>query len=251
MIRRGKPFIEVAYFLSRFGCSNPPENLQANSWKEAYRMFFEALNEGRSIETFEHSLKNARDSFDAHFPETNREGWKDKNGNLIKLSGLNLDVFNAFKMHNETTIWKNVKKYSRLDIEAHKQEIANLMAIEESETDFTYARTEGGVKVYISHKIERNASLRNAALKIHGYDCAVCGFNFKKTYGNWGAEWAEVHHLKPMGENRKIKRTTDPEFDLVVLCANCHRMMHRKKGIVLTVNELKSKIQDGSPSPHA
>ncbi|TCC90347.1 hypothetical protein EZ428_13805 [Pedobacter frigiditerrae] len=242
MTRRSKPFIEVAYFLSRFGISTPPANLLTDSWKEAYYMFYEALNEGRNIETFEHSLKNARDSFDTHFHENNREGWKDKNGKPIKLSGLNLEVFNALKGEDENAIWERVKKYSRLDIKAFKQEIANVTAIEESEKDFANARTEGGVKVYISHKIERNASLRNDALKIHGYDCAVCGFNFEKTYGIWGAKWAEVHHLTPMGNNKKVKRLTDPKVDLVVLCANCHRMIHRKKGLALTVMELKAKI---------
>jgi hypothetical protein len=29
---------------------------------------------------------------------------------------------------------------------------------------------------------------------------------------------------------------------LVVLCANCHRMTHRKRGVLLTVDELRGKI---------
>ncbi|EPR65481.1 hypothetical protein ADICYQ_5402 [Cyclobacterium qasimii M12-11B] len=36
---------------------------------------------------------------------------------------------------------------------------------------------------------------------------------------------------------------TSPAEDLTVLCANCHRMVHRRKDIVLSLEELKQKIQ--------
>jgi 5-methylcytosine-specific restriction protein A len=242
MIKRSKKFIEAAYFLSRFGTSDPPYQLNTDSWRLAYHMFFEQLNEGRDIDSFEHSLKNARDAFDSHFPKTNREGWKDKERNPNKLSGLSLEVFQAFSNKGEAEIWDNIKKYCRLDVVNYEIEFESISAIEESEKAEANARTEGGVKVFISKKVERNPALRSDALKIHGYDCAVCGFNFERTYGLWGKQWAEVHHLKPIAEEKDYKRVTDPKKDLIVLCANCHRMIHRKKGVALTIDELKSKL---------
>lgn len=35
----------------------------------------------------------------------------------------------------------------------------------------------------------------------------------------------------------------NPETDLVPVCANCHRMIHRRKDDVLTIEELKSIVE--------
>jgi 5-methylcytosine-specific restriction protein A len=248
MIKRGLQFIEAAYYLSRFGESDPPSRLNTNSWRSAYSMFFEKLNEGRGIESFEHSLKNARDAFDSHFPTTNREGWKDKKGNPNRLSGLSLEVFDKLQNLSENEVWERVRAYCDMNASKYQQQFENISAIEESEKPEHIARTEGGIKVRISQRVERNPSLRNDALKFHGHDCSVCGFNFENVYGVWGKNWAEVHHLIPISETRGTTRLTDPKKDLVVLCANCHRMVHRKKGIALTVEELKKKLIKKSES---
>jgi predicted HNH restriction endonuclease len=52
-----------------------------------------------------------------------------------------------------------------------------------------------------------------------------CGFDFEAVYGELGRNYAQVHHLKPLGD-----RTTPSETklsDLVIVCANCHAMIHR------------------------
>ena len=78
----------------------------------------------------------------------------------------------------------------------------------------------------------------------------VCGFNFEKTYGSWGKNWAEVHHLLPIAEKKKNKTITNPDTDLAVLCANCHRMTHKKKDTILTIDELKKKLVTTKPKLH-
>lgn len=105
------------------------------------------------------------------------------------------------------------------------------------------SRTEGGKKVFLSRKAERDIVLRNQAITIHGTSCKACDFDFGKTYGEWGAGFIEVHHLIPLGGKKSIRRKTDPAKDLTVLCSNCHRMVHRKKHTVVTLKELKQKIQ--------
>jgi len=104
------------------------------------------------------------------------------------------------------------------------------------------SRTEGGRRVFVSQRAERDVRLRNRAIELHGTSCQACGFNFGHTYGSWGEGFAEVHHLLPLGNKDTGERETDPQKDLIVLCANCHRMAHRKRGITLTVEELKEKI---------
>jgi hypothetical protein len=103
--------------------------------------------------------------------------------------------------------------------------------------------TEGGQYVFISYKAERNVKLRKKAIEIHGTTCMACNFNFGMTYGDWGEGFIEVHHLIPLGNGLNSERTTNPIKDLIVLCANCHRMIHRKKRITLTLEELKNKIK--------
>jgi 5-methylcytosine-specific restriction protein A len=98
------------------------------------------------------------------------------------------------------------------------------------------------MKVRISKSIERSSKLRQEALDIHGYNCQICNFDFELTYGEWGKEFAEVHHVKPLSELKGLKQETNPKTDLAVLCANCHRMVHRKNGITLTLDELRVKI---------
>lgn len=72
-------------------------------------------------------------------------------------------------------------------------------------------------------KIE-DALLRNEGRLI----CEVprCGFDFAETYGSIGAEFAEVHHKFPlkMAPLKGRKTTLD---HLIVVCSNCHAMIHR------------------------
>ena len=95
--------------------------------------------------------------------------------------------------------------------------------------------------------VERSPRLRQLTIDIHGYKCQVCDFDFELTYGNWGKEFAEVHHIKPLSELKGENYRTDLKNDLAVLCANCHRMVHRKKGITLSIKELKLKLEGTKP----
>lgn len=113
-----------------------------------------------------------------------------------------------------------------------------------NDTSDAISITEGGEKVIISLQAERNSKLRQMAIRIHGLYCKVCGFDFEKTYGEWGHEFIEVHHMQPLGAAKKLKVETDPEIDLTVLCSNCHSMVHHKRGITLTIEELKNKIKN-------
>ncbi len=71
--------------------------------------------------------------------------------------------------------------------------------------------------------------------------CEVCTFNFKDTYSNIGEGFIECHHRLPIasGGIRKTK-----VGDLALVCANCHRMLHRKNELnrYLTIKELKDII---------
>ncbi|MEU6746789.1 HNH endonuclease [Spirillospora sp. NPDC046719] len=76
---------------------------------------------------------------------------------------------------------------------------------------------------------ERDRNLRkkriDLARKEHGeLACEVCGFNFERTYGPRGADYIECHHVVPLHVSGETKTHMK---DLALLCANCHRMIHR------------------------
>lgn len=70
--------------------------------------------------------------------------------------------------------------------------------------------------------------------------CEACGFDFFKTYGELGQDFAECHHLKPLSQVGEGKTRLE---DLAVVCANCHRMIHRSRPM-LTPKQLKARIEE-------
>lgn len=102
-------------------------------------------------------------------------------------------------------------------------------------------RIEGTKRSYYVNKYERNSKNRTKAIEIHGLNCYACGFNFEEVYGERGKDFIEIHHVKPLSTLEEAV-VIDPETDLVPLCANCHRMIHRRKNEVLTIEELKNLI---------
>lgn len=68
--------------------------------------------------------------------------------------------------------------------------------------------------------------------------CEVCTFDFEATYGQRGHQYAEVHHVVPLHASGGTKTKIS---DLVLLCANCHRMIHRSAPW-LTPDELRGLL---------
>lgn len=243
MSERSKELIQVGYYLSRFGKSDPPSRFNTKRWNEVYRTFYDSLNGGRTVLEFEHSLKNSRDDFDGYFPKTLRIGWRADDGSPAKLTGFAVNIFENFKNKSEEYVWNIISQYTDINYLVNQAIFNDLIAEDTASSDSDKTQTEGGVRVRISKTIERNAKLRQMALEIQGYSCKVCGFDFEKYYGRWGKGFAEVHHAKPLAELNGKRMVTNPKIDLVILCSNCHKMIHRKKEITLSVDELKAKLQ--------
>jgi ribosomal protein L44E len=69
--------------------------------------------------------------------------------------------------------------------------------------------------------------------------CEVCGFDFESVYGELGSGFAECHHTKPLADLRAAETTK--VADLAIVCANCHRMIHRRRPW-LSLDQLKGVI---------
>jgi predicted HNH restriction endonuclease len=100
-------------------------------------------------------------------------------------------------------------------------------------TDTELSAMEGAEKLALVRHRKREQSLRD--VKVAGarkfgngkLKCEVpkCGFDFEAVYGELGRDYAQVHHLKPLADRTKPSQTKLD--DLVVVCANCHAMIHR------------------------
>ncbi|WP_143218922.1 HNH endonuclease [Actinokineospora bangkokensis] len=100
---------------------------------------------------------------------------------------------------------------------------------------------EGQVVYRYHRKHERDPTLRAKKLAAVGAAaCEVCGFDFAAVYGERGQGYAEVHHRVPLHASGPRRTRLD---DLAVLCANCHRMIHRTTPW-LTVDELIEIVRD-------
>ncbi|WP_455671478.1 HNH endonuclease [Phocaeicola sp.] len=76
--------------------------------------------------------------------------------------------------------------------------------------------------------VYRNPQLRQQCLDKYGYQCQCCGMDFVTVYGEKpGANFIEVHHLKPISSYETDGVPENFVGNLVPLCSNCHSMIHR------------------------
>ena len=231
LITRSLSMLIVAYYLFRCGQqaagkkSEPPRALGVKTWKEAYELFYDVMGDGRTPSQFRNSIKNARDTFDILF-KNGRIGWVDKKGGQPSQSA-------RFRLVHEE--WKNRKDRELEEFVIGIHATAQIPGINP-----VRVRKAGGEKVYVSVRRERDPKLRADAIALHGLDCMACGFNFEDLYGKAGKDFIEVHHIVPLSESDRTE--TNPETDLIVLCANCHRIVHRRRNICLSLDELKEHI---------
>jgi 5-methylcytosine-specific restriction enzyme A len=90
---------------------------------------------------------------------------------------------------------------------------------------------------------QRDRRNRELAIKYHGLTCFGCGFNFGDVYGSLGEGFIEIHHLNPLHQNDD-EVVINPRKDLIPLCSNCHRMIHRSRAETLSLIELKKIIEE-------
>jgi hypothetical protein len=94
----------------------------------------------------------------------------------------------------------------------------------------------------VSHyRIDRSRKIRVAKVGLfemhHGrIFCENCNFDFEEKYGERGKGFTEVHHILSLAA--LLPNTITSLNDLMLLCANCHRMVHWKQPMI-SVETLK------------
>jgi hypothetical protein len=98
----------------------------------------------------------------------------------------------------------------------------------------------------------RNPGLVQDAKDYYGCQCQACLFRYEERYPDIGKGFIEVHHLDPLSERNMA--ATDHRLtrlsQVKVLCANCHRMIHRlirKLGRSISIQEFQGYLKKGDP----
>jgi predicted HNH restriction endonuclease len=101
-------------------------------------------------------------------------------------------------------------------------------------------------EIYIRSKKLRDYSLTYYS-ENGGLNCRCCGFDFSLFYGKEiGDDFIEMHHVKPIfqykGEDL-IQTIKNAVLNIIPLCSNCHRMIHRHRRQPLRIDELINYVK--------
>lgn len=120
----------------------------------------------------------------------------------------------------------------------------DLEAREAALPDIDDSALEGERRLVQHFRLERSRSLveakKKAVLAVTGHlACEICGFEFKSRYGLLGDGFCEVHHKQPLAA--VVSTSVTRLQDLAVVCANCHRILHRSS-CTLSVEQLRERL---------
>ena len=108
-----------------------------------------------------------------------------------------------------------------------------------------------GTQAIVKTKVyKRSSKLREKAIQFYTVDdrikCQACCFDFEEFYGEYGKNFIEIHHQKPVFQFKgdDLERTIKEALENVIpVCSNCHRMIHRKRDDPLSLEQLKDYVQ--------
>ena len=104
-----------------------------------------------------------------------------------------------------------------------------------------YEAVENRKRVVRHMMRDRNRFLATKCKERDGYACRVCGFKFTDLYDRLGLDFAEAHHIVPLASD-EARRSTSTD-DLITVCGNCHRMLHRMSGAGHDVARLRRIVR--------
>jgi len=108
-----------------------------------------------------------------------------------------------------------------------------------NERDYSHMENRLVVRQHLAR--ERSRVLADGCKSRDSYRCKVCGITFEEKYGAIGREFAEAHHLVPLSRLAKTVKTRLE--DMITVCPNCHRMLHKMKGEAGDVIRLKRMMK--------
>jgi len=175
---------------------------------------------------------------------------KDLNGSD---KSFKLEKFHPFMTFD--TFESKFKEYFAFQIDYYtdESEVLNSHIAESLLEDERY--TEGEKRLATHYITERNAKVVKKAKEQFAIEhagqlfCDICEMNYEEVYGVIGKGYIEAHHKNQLS----ISGITDTQTeDLALLCASCHRMIHKlmRQDEYASYEMLKRKIQSSLKTPY-
>jgi len=172
-------------------------------------------------------------SFPQHLASARKKTFRNADGVAFKLQNLRQlatgrGLGNTSKMDNE--VWTEFGKDP-----ARTKVLANLirtgLKVVEMEEDFNIEKEtfyEGRIVTEAHLRRERNPKIRARLLaqrlKMGPLSCDICDCQSLATSEEIAMAMFEVHHIHPLSDKGE---SVTALADLALLCANCHRMVHK------------------------
>ncbi len=170
--------------------------------------------------------------------------WKSVNFQGISVGGNVCKIENISSIDNPDPLIEDVWNFfipfftdrhssSTITTSSYIEEISN--------TDPDLTVTEGKLKLVSHFRRERNREIvcqkKKQAIETGNLKCEACNFSFIK---NYNIAFIECHHIMPISQTGKTNTRLE---DLALVCANCHRMLHKKiDGEFLSIKQLRNRI---------
>jgi 5-methylcytosine-specific restriction protein A len=191
------------------------------------------------------------------FPESKRkENFRNPDGIGLKL--MNLNAARTGKGLSSSKLDKRIwAQYGNKPAEVKRiadaiRNAGSQLASPTEEQEGEHGETvfsEGRLLSRLHTKRERNRSLRPKALKraraSGDLKCAACNKIENKKLGAIAEAMFEVHHIQPLSTLAKDTEIETKLSDLAILCADCHRLIHRisiAEGVWHTPEMLKRRL---------
>lgn len=107
--------------------------------------------------------------------------------------------------------------------------------------------TEGGAYTQTVKYTERSHRLRDVAIEYFTQNgrivCGCCGFDFSCYTPKYACNCIEIHHIKPLfqyADADESKTIEEALKNLLPVCPNCHRVIHRHNIDAQGLDEFKS-----------
>ncbi|AVP96787.1 hypothetical protein C7S18_06050 [Ahniella affigens] len=130
----------------------------------------------------------------------------------------------------------NFDHYNSRDLPALRQSSRQVKSLlgtlnEFAEHQATAAGYPEGAVVTKTHTYRERSSAaaqrkRTAAFSSGSYPCSGCRVDYLKKLGEGAKSLYQCHHVLPLHDDTEERETK--EKDLLVLCANCHQLIHSK-----------------------
>jgi len=203
---------------------------------------------GRKDDKFSQKVRNlkAHETFErygyAKYTKDSRPGIVTITNSGKKHLQKNIEILNYLLVNDfeYSDLTENLKKIE------NKKENVKILTFDEN------VIIQEGVKQLSQNQVyTRSAKLREYAIHhytINGHiTCKCCSFDFEKFYGpEVGKGFIEIHHAKPIFQydDTDIENTLKYAIrNLIPLCSNCHRMVHRNWSKPLEIQFLINQVK--------